>query len=189
MGLAQRALFSLSRQESLKSTEGFRNSPSAESFSTIALQSKFDSASTPHGTNIRVLLQALRSVLYLMSIITLACTGSPVGEQSVNRSPSGAPGSAARAGKAEPCRFMGTLHRLSRSRLEVLRIRHRIDKDQWRCAAKELAAIDKTLTAECRIRSVEYSEFRSAQRHSYSKCWGSGHDDEIEDALRIAPGD
>ena len=92
----------------------------------------------------------------------------------------------AAAAMEEPCRFMGTVHRRARAQLEVLRMRHRLDMDQWRCGVTELAAIDDFFTAECRDRSVHYAEVQDEMRGRYEDCWGPAHALEVEDALDIA---
>jgi len=70
----------------------------------------------------------------------------------------------------EPCRFMGTFHKESRVRLEELRMCHAISEAEWACMARELKALDRAFTAECRDRRVRYREIAADQRDRYVGC-------------------
>jgi len=85
----------------------------------------------------------------------------------------------------EPCRYMGSLHRESRSKLEILRTRHKITMEEWRCMAKALASIDKDLTASCTERVVSYSEFQDEQRARYSTCLPEGAGAMLDEAISL----
>ena len=70
----------------------------------------------------------------------------------------------------EPCRFMGTVHKESRQRLEVLRACGAISMEEWSCMASVLKSLDTEFTALCRSRSVAYQEIAARQRSLYSDC-------------------
>ncbi len=64
-------------------------------------------------------------------------------------------------------------------------MRHEIDKEQWACAAKYLASVDRQFTQECRSGEIVYEEVESALAAGYTRCWGSGYSDQVEAALAI----
>ncbi len=68
---------------------------------------------------------------------------------------------------------MGTTHRIARFKLEELRVSHEITKEEWKCMAKQLAALDKHFSAECEARAVSFAEIQSDQHSRYLQCLDS----------------
>ena len=65
---------------------------------------------------------------------------------------------------------MGTVHKESRQRLEVLRACEAISMEEWSCMTSALKELDEEFTALCRSTSVGYSEIAARQRTLYSDC-------------------
>ena len=83
----------------------------------------------------------------------------------------------------EPCRFMGTVHKESRQRIEVLRACKAISMEEWSCMASVLKSLDTEFTALCRSRSVDYEEIAARQRSLYSNCVSQPKAETIECGL------
>jgi len=95
----------------------------------------------------------------LLALLGLAC---------VSRSPfSTTPADVARA---EPCRFMGTVHKESRQRIEVLRACRTVSDEAWLCMARALKALDVEFTGRCRTGTVRLREIVVRQRVLYAPC-------------------
>jgi hypothetical protein len=83
----------------------------------------------------------------------------------------------------EPCRFMGTLHRDSRQRIEALRACHDVSYEEWLCMARALETLDDEFTGRCKGRSVVYSEIAHRQRLLYAQCLQQPSHDLVECTL------
>ena len=83
----------------------------------------------------------------------------------------------------EPCRYMGTLHRESRTRLERLRMCAAITEDDWLCMSRALQALDRDFTARCKSDSISYTEIADDQRGRYRNCAVAADRDTIECTL------
>ncbi len=71
-----------------------------------------------------------------------------------------------------PCRYMGTVHKESRGRLEVMRACDSISRGEWLCLVRALESIDTEFTARCRDRFVPFHEIADEQRMRYLACLG-----------------
>lgn len=69
-----------------------------------------------------------------------------------------------------PCRFLGTSHRDSRSRIEQLRSCGAVTHAQWACMAEAASAVDDEFTALCRGAAISHEAIASRQRASYQAC-------------------
>ena len=105
-------------------------------------------------------------------LVLLAC----VSKSPFSRSP-------AAVAMDEPCRFMGTVHKESRQRLEVLRACGAISMEEWACMTSTLKDLDREFTALCRSRSVGYEEIAARQRALYSACASEPKAETIECTL------
>lgn len=83
----------------------------------------------------------------------------------------------------EPCRFMGTVHKESRQRLEVLRACAAVSLEDWSCMAGALKELDLEFTALCRTRAVAFEEIASRQRELYRGCLGAPRAEVVECAV------
>lgn len=72
-----------------------------------------------------------------------------------------------------PCRFLGTSHRDSRSRIERLRSCGAVTHAQWACMAEAASAVDEEFTARCRTEAISHAAIASRQRSSYQACMPS----------------
>jgi hypothetical protein len=91
-----------------------------------------------------------------------------VGLSCVSRSPfSTSPADVARA---EPCRYMGTVHKESRQRIEVLRACRTVSEAAWGCMAQALKTLDVEFTGRCKAGPVELREIVVRQRVLYAPC-------------------
>lgn len=70
----------------------------------------------------------------------------------------------------DPCRYMGTLHKESRLRLEDLRMCGVLSLGEWKCMARALRTIDEVFTARCTQREVSFEAIASEQRRRYAGC-------------------
>ena len=70
----------------------------------------------------------------------------------------------------DPCRFMGTFHKESRSRIESLRMCHAITREEWSCMTDVLKALDDDFTGICRERRASFDEIAGEQRRRYAAC-------------------
>lgn len=86
----------------------------------------------------------------------------------------------------EPCRFMGTFHRLSRGQVETLRMEHRITSDEWKCTAGKLAEVDRRFTRECNARPVAYPDLVQALRDEYSRCFPADRQHLVDEAMAFS---
>ena len=80
----------------------------------------------------------------------------------------------------KPCRFMGSLHKESRVRIEALRMCRAISHDEWLCMARVLETIDNEFTGRCRSRAVRYAEVANEQRRRYSNCFDTPRTEVVE---------
>lgn len=108
----------------------------------------------------------------LIGLLGFACT---------SRSPFSRP--PASLAVAEPCRFMGTLHKDSRQRIEVLRACHDVSYEEWLCMARALETLDTEFTGRCEERRVAYSEIADRQRLLYAQCVQQRSDELVECTL------
>jgi hypothetical protein len=104
-----------------------------------------------------------------------------LGPACVSRSPFAT--SPAEVARAEPCRYMGTVHKESRQRLEVLRACGSVSEESWLCMARALEALDGEFTARCRKESVRLREIVLRQRALYEPCLAAGAGEVAECAL------
>jgi hypothetical protein len=70
----------------------------------------------------------------------------------------------------EPCRFMGSVHKESRSRIEALRVCGAITREEWICMARVIKAVDDEFTEVCKDRSVRFREIAEEQERRYTGC-------------------
>jgi len=108
----------------------------------------------------------------MIGLLGFACT---------SRSPFSRPPAAVAV--AEPCRFMGTLHRESRQRIEFLRACHDVSHEEWLCMARALETLDTEFTGRCEETRVPYSEIADRQRLLYAQCLQQRSDELIECTL------
>lgn len=78
--------------------------------------------------------------------------------------------SAADVAMDEPCRFIGTYHKESRQRLEVLRACGAISVDEWKCMAGTLKTLDKEMTRNCEEGPQTLEAIEVRQRELYAPC-------------------
>ena len=83
----------------------------------------------------------------------------------------------------KPCRFMGTVHKESRGRIEFLRACGSVSHDEWLCMARVLESLDAEFTARCTERSVPFRKIADAQRSRYLDCLGPSRADDVECAV------
>lgn len=112
------------------------------------------------------------SAVLLVGLLGFACT---------SRSPFSRPPAAVAI--AEPCRFMGTLHKESRQRIEILRACHDVSYEEWACMARALERLDTEFTGFCTERRVLYSEIAHRQRLLYGDCLQQRNDELVECSL------
>jgi len=71
----------------------------------------------------------------------------------------------------EPCRYLGTVHKESRARLETLRMCRAVSADEWLCMARALESLDDHFTDRCRSRRVRFGEIAAEQRRLGAGCF------------------
>ncbi len=71
---------------------------------------------------------------------------------------------------AEPCRYIGTIHRKARAKLEVYRACGVVDHEGFVCLARALAAIDASLTASCPETPSTYEDVAREQQERFRAC-------------------
>ena len=69
-----------------------------------------------------------------------------------------------------PCRYMGSVHKESRARIETLRMCGAVSADEWLCMARALESLDDHFTELCRSRNVRFREIADEQRRLYASC-------------------
>jgi hypothetical protein len=85
--------------------------------------------------------------------------------------------------RAEPCRYMGTVHKESRQRIEVLRACQTVSYEAWLCMAQALKTLDVEFTARCKAGAVELREIVVRQRVLYAPCLPASAAETLECAL------
>jgi len=70
----------------------------------------------------------------------------------------------------DPCRFMGSVHREVRIRLDVFRSHDVISFEQWKCLTAELKAVDKEMTARCDEQPQTIEIVNARQTELFGKC-------------------
>ena len=83
----------------------------------------------------------------------------------------------------EPCRYTGTIHSYRRARLEIMRMKHTITLEEWKCMARELAGLDKRFTRACLTEEPTYAEFHESLQRGYEVCVGTDRTEIVEEAL------
>jgi len=78
---------------------------------------------------------------------------------------------------------MGTLHRDSRQRIEVLWACDDVSYEEWLCMARALEAVDAEFTGRCVERRVAYGEIAHRQRRLYGQCLQQRSDELVECTL------
>jgi hypothetical protein len=122
------------------------------------------------------------------SVLVLAAAALLLGAVCESRSPFSR--SPAAVAMAEPCRYMGTVHKESRQRLEVLRACEAISHGEWECMAGALKAIDREFTSRCKVvKSVRHGEIADEQRRRYAACFGHPAPETIDCAVLSSDSD
>jgi hypothetical protein len=117
-------------------------------------------------------VRGLARGLLLVLLLGLAC----LSRSPFRRSP-------ADVARAEPCRYMGTLHKESRQRLEVLRACGAVAEEGWLCMAVALKALDVEFTERCKAGPVPLREIVARQRALYAVCLAPADAETLDCAL------
>jgi hypothetical protein len=78
---------------------------------------------------------------------------------------------------------MGTIHKESRQRIEVLRACQAISMEEWTCMARALQKLDTEFTGRCKTLSVPFREISDRQRILYTDCLGPSKSETVECAV------
>jgi len=78
---------------------------------------------------------------------------------------------------------MGTIHKESRQRIEVLRGCQAISREEWTCMARALQELDTEFTGRCKTLSVPFREISDRQRILYTDCLGPSKSETVECAV------
>jgi hypothetical protein len=71
----------------------------------------------------------------------------------------------------QPCRYIGTFHRESRTVLENLRMDGAVTRDEWLCMTRRLEEIDDDYSERCRERDYDFAEIAADQVARYRGCF------------------
>jgi hypothetical protein len=117
-----------------------------------------------------------RLVLLLLAAAILSCespTSSPRSGDRPGRYPT-AEGFAQLA-VDDPCRYLGTLHNVSRQIVERYRARREVSIDEWACMSEVIVDVNYEVGIDCHKRDVPFEEFAARQEKGYLACLTDEH--------------
>ena len=75
----------------------------------------------------------------------------------------------------DPCRYLGTVHKMSREIIERLRAKDEISLEEWSCMTDVIVDANYEVGLECHRRKVEFREFAERQEEGYRACLTAEH--------------